>query len=446
MRTVTPTPRAARFALGAVAASLGLFAFLRLPWVEAHLVLPLTNAQAGLAVALLGAPALPVVVTLACSGADALALCLGVVLAYPVRWRTRAAGAGGAVVLLLLLNTLRIGSLGRAAASAPWFNALHLYLWPAVLTLAIAAYVMGWMQLADRSQTLPTRVRDAAGPPPRPTRRFAIWAVGLLLVFTAVTPLVAGSASVLAIATLIAGTAATILSSAGVQAHAAANVLWTPRGGFVVTQECLSTPVIPIYLAAVCAGVSGWPRRALWALAAIPIFLALAIARLLLVALPPALVASPVFLVHAFYQILFGGAVVLAAAAWRHGRARAVGWAGAGVAAGVCLTWALGAALAGAGTGRAALSDPQGALALLPPFQWGIYLALWTACFVAVPPVRFAAGIATLAALQAGGWLTLHALSDAAGLLLDVRVVRGWAIAGPVLIFAAVTRHAKPGR
>ena len=83
-----------------------------------------------------------------------VALCLGAVLAYPVKWRTRLAGAGGGAALILGLNTLRIGTLGRVAASPAWFNALHVYVWPAVLTLAIAGYVFGWMRLADRRHTL----------------------------------------------------------------------------------------------------------------------------------------------------------------------------------------------------------------------------------------------------------------------------------------------------
>ena len=97
-----------------------------------------------------GASALPVEVTLACSGADALALCLGAILAYPgalanaPRRRGRRRGTDPR------LNTLRIGTLGRAAASPAWFNALHVYVWPAVLTLAIAGYVFAWMRLADR--------------------------------------------------------------------------------------------------------------------------------------------------------------------------------------------------------------------------------------------------------------------------------------------------------
>ena len=76
-----------------------LFGLLRLNWIEAHVVLPFTRVQAGLAAALFGAPALPVEATLACSGADALALCLGAVLAYPVTWRTRLAGAAGGAAL-----------------------------------------------------------------------------------------------------------------------------------------------------------------------------------------------------------------------------------------------------------------------------------------------------------------------------------------------------------
>src|SRR6476620_3942443 len=86
---------AVRFALRGVAWSLGFFGLLRLNWTEAHAVLPFTRVQAAVAAGLFGTTTLPVQVTLACSGADALALCLGVVLAYPVGWRLRVAGAGG---------------------------------------------------------------------------------------------------------------------------------------------------------------------------------------------------------------------------------------------------------------------------------------------------------------------------------------------------------------
>ena len=106
---------AVKFALRGVAWSLGFFGLLRLNWTEAHAVLPLTRAQAAVAVGLFGTSALPVEVTLACSGADTLALCLGAVLAYPVPWRRRLFAAAGGAGLILALNTVRIGTLGAAS-------------------------------------------------------------------------------------------------------------------------------------------------------------------------------------------------------------------------------------------------------------------------------------------------------------------------------------------
>jgi len=72
------------------------------------------------AVRLAGAPVLPVEVTLACSGADVIAICLGAILAYPVPWRRRLAGAAGGLALILCLNTLRIATLGQVAPSPAW--------------------------------------------------------------------------------------------------------------------------------------------------------------------------------------------------------------------------------------------------------------------------------------------------------------------------------------
>src|SRR6202011_281755 len=105
----------------------------------------------------------------------------------------------------------------------------------------------------------------------------------------------------------------------GVQAAATANMLSTARGGFVVTQECVSTPLIPAYLAAVFACENSWRWRAFALVAAPPLFVGLGIARLLVVALPASLVGSPIFLIHAFYQLLLAGVVVFLAAFWRHG-------------------------------------------------------------------------------------------------------------------------------
>jgi exosortase/archaeosortase family protein len=451
---------AVRFVLRAGAWSLGLFSLLRMNWTEAHAVLPFTRAQAGVAVRVFGAPALPIEVTLACSGADALALCLGAVLAYPVKWRTRLAGAVGGAVLIVSLNTLRIGTLGQMAASPAWFNTFHVYVWPAVLTLAIAGYVFGWMHFADRPPALDEREVAPREPPltgrphsgsatarlaPHPSRRFVVGTVAFLLLFAAASPLYLESRTVLALAGFIARAAAAILAGVGVSAHAAANVLWTPRGGFLVTQECISTPLVPVYLAAICAYSTTWQRLTLGLLATLPLFIALGIARLLVVALPGVVVGSPLFLVHAFYQFLLGAVVVFLAARWRHGGRGALGYALVGLVVAGVFIHLLGPIYTRVVTYRsgALLDDPQGAIAFLPAYQIGLYLALWVAAFVAVGWQRFLAGLALLGLTQAAGLLVLHGLASYSGLTAHVR---GWAVAGPVLIFAAVIRVARPPR
>jgi exosortase/archaeosortase family protein len=451
---------AARFILRGLATSLGFFGLLRLNWTEANLVLPFTRAQEGLAVGLFGTPVLPVEVTLACSGADALALCLGAVLAYPVPWRARLAGAGCGAALILGLNTLRIGTLGRVAASPSWFNALHVYVWPALLTIAIAGYVFGWMRLADRQPSpeataqAPPSPLATARPVPQPSRRFVLLAVAFLLLFLAASPLYLESPGVLALAAFIARAAAVTLGLAGVSAHAAANVLWTSRGGFLVTQECISTPLIPVYLAAVCAYSRAWPRLILGVLATLPLFIVLGIVRLLVVALPD-VVVSPVFFVHAFYQLVLGVVVVFIAARWRHGGRTALRHAMVGIIVGLLFVYLLGPFYTRVVTYHtgARLDDPQGAIALLPAFQVGLYLAMWVAAFTArgeSPALiaagwrPFLAGLALLGLTQTAGLLALQALASHAGLTAHVRDVRGWAVAGPVLIFAAVVNVARP--
>ena len=453
MPTATaPRPTdALTFVLRGVAVSLGLFGLLRLSWTEGHLLLPFTLLQGQLAVRLFGTPAVPVEATLACSGADALALCLGTVIAYPVKWRTRLAGAAGGAAVIVALNILRIGTLGRAAATPEWFNILHLYIWPAVLTLAIAGYVFSWMRLADQPDTLPEK--EVASPEPvlaarlQPSRRFVVLTLAFLLLFAAASPLYLESPRVLALAGLIASAAAVTLGGLGISAHAAGNVLWTPNGAFLVTQECISTPLIPVYLAAICAYTRTWRRLTLGVVATVPLFIALGIVRLLVVALPD-VVASPLFLVHAFYQLLVGAVVVFVAALWRHGGRAALGYAVIGVIVGVLFVQLLGPSYTRVITSQAGapLNDPQGAIALLPAFQVGLYLALWVAAFVAVAWRRVLAGLAVLGLTQTAGLLALHALATHSDLTAHVRDVRGWAVAGPVLIFATVVNVARARR
>src|SRR5207344_2098691 len=84
-----------------------------------------------------------------CSGADAMALCLGVLLAYPVRWRRRLGGMAGALAIILTLNTLRIVTL-LSASSLQSIQHLHVVVWPIVIVFALALYVSWWIRAADR--------------------------------------------------------------------------------------------------------------------------------------------------------------------------------------------------------------------------------------------------------------------------------------------------------
>ena len=449
---------AVSFALLGVGWSLGLFGLLRLGWTEAHAVLPLTRMQADIAVGLFGTPALPVTATLACSGTDALALCLGAVLAYPVGWRSRAAGCAGGIALILGLNILRIGSLGRVVDSPAWFDALHLFLWPVVLMLAIAGYAFTWMRFADRPSPSATALQaslpsasarqdlPSSATTPRLSRRFVVLTAIFLILFVAASPLYLESAVVLAIAGFIARAAAAALGAAGVSAYASANVLSTSRGAFIVTQECISTPLLPVYLAAICAYSTTWRRLVAGGIAAIPLFVALGILRLLLVALPGAIVASPMFLVHAFYQLILAGVVIVVAAIWRHGGRAAPRYALCAIVAAVPMLLVLGPLSSRAVVFAAGpLDDPQGAIAFLPAFQVAFYLALWIAAFAAAGWRRFLAGLAVLQLTQLAGLVALHGLAMHPGFAAHVRDVRGWAIAGPLLIVTAVV-HVRRAR
>jgi exosortase/archaeosortase family protein len=445
-----PGPANARdFVLRGVAASLALFGLLRLSWTEAQLVLPITRAQGALAVGLFGTPTLPVEATLACSGADALALCLGAIFAYPVTWSARLAGAGVGTALLLGLNTVRIGTLGQVVSSPVWFNTLHVYVWPVALTLAIAGYVFGWMRIADRLH----RAERVAEPcergitsRPQLSRRFVVLTVLFVLVFAAASPLYLESPGVLALAGFIARAAAVTLAVFGVSAHAVANVLWTPQGGFLVTQECISTPLVPVYLAAVGAYSPTRRRMLLGVAAALPIFVALGIVRLLVVALPA--VVSPIFFVHAFYQLLAGAVIVVLAARWRHPARAALGYALVGVIAGVVFVQLLGPLYTRVITVPSGLplDDPQGAIAFLPAFQVGLFLALSVAASVVRDWPRVLGGLAVLGLMQIVAVIALHALANYTDLAVHVANIRGWAVAGPVLIFVAVFNVARARR
>jgi exosortase/archaeosortase family protein len=454
-------PRATVFLLSALAWSLGLFALLRSPWAEARLVLPLTRLQEQAAEYYAGRPAVPIAVTSECSGTDVLALCLAAILACPAPWRARLAGAAGGIALVLALNTVRIATLGRAAASPALFEALHLQVWPAILILATSGYVFAWMQGALGARTRaeePSRESDALLPI---LRRFAPLAAVLLVAFALCTPWIARSRALLGAGAWLAGSAAFLLTGAGVAATASSNMLTTSRGAFIVTPECIATALIPLYVAGVLAMRLSWPRRALALAAAVPLFALLAIARLLVLALPPALAASPLFLVHGFHQLVLAlaGVVLLALGQEPPGPGR---WgrtarrAGAALGAAAILAAVLGHALTTAVLGAAgavaslapqtltelaAPGDAQGALALLPAYQAALLLAIGMTAFPGWR--RFLTAFGLLLASQVVLLAVLGELA-AHGLVAHALLLRAWAVAAPVLLALLVWRTGQP--
>jgi exosortase/archaeosortase family protein len=450
--------RATTFLLAALVWSLGLFAILRTPWVEERLVFPLTQLQKQAADYYAGSPAAPIAVTLECSGTDVLALCLAAILACPVSWRARLVGTAGAVAFVLGLNTVRIATLGRAAASPALFSALHLQVWPAILVLATAGYVFAWMRktLGATGRTQEGDTEEGALSPL--VRRFAFRAALLLVAFALCGPWIARSEALLEAGAWTARAAAFLLSAAGLAAAASGNVLATSRGAFTVTPECLATALIPLYLAGVLSVRLTWPRRALALVAALPLFTLLAIARLLMLALPPALAVSPLFLVHGFHQLVLTVIGVVLLALWREPRtrgrwARAARRAGAALGAAAILAAVLGHALTTAVLGAAgavaslapqtltelaAPGDAQGALALLPAYQAGLLLAIGMTAFPGWR--RFLSAFGLLLASQVVLLAVLGELAAHAGLVAHALLLRAWAVGVPVVLVLVLWR------
>lgn len=447
--------RTTMFLLAALAWSLGLFALLRSAWVETQLVLPLTLLQQQAADYYSGPPRVPIAVGVECSGTDVLALCLAVILACPVAWRARLTGAAGAFVFVLGLNTVRIATLGRAAASPQLFQTLHLQVWPAILVLATAGYVFAWMRNALEANAQTTIGEGHTSVSSVLARRFAPRAAVLLVAFALCGPWIARSQVLLALGAWTVAAAAFALTALGLSAAASGNVLTTSRGAFLVTPECLATALFPLYVAGVFSVRMTWPWRALALAAAAPLFTVLAVVRLLLLALPPAFAASPLFLVHGFHQLVLGVIAVTLLALWREPPARR-SWAHASARAGAALaTAAILALIVGGvltrvvlGAARAvtalaphtltvltAPGDTQGALALLPAYQAGLLLALGVTARASWRRILWAFGI--LLASQVVFLAALGALNDT-GLVAHTLLLRAWAVAAPVVLALAL--------
>jgi exosortase/archaeosortase family protein len=437
--------RPGRFLLVAAAWVAGLFGLMRIPLVQEGVLLPLTRAQAALAAWSQGPGPLPVVVTPECSATDVLALLVAFCVSFPCPWRRRIQGAAAGVALLLAANVVRIASLASIAGTAA-FLPVHTYVWPALLVLIALGYAMAWTWTAEKE----------SGAPARRWLPFVVTAGSLSCLFVAVLPVISRS-EVLGEATRgYAAAAASFLAAMGLAARAEGSTLATANGAFLVTPECLVTPLMPVFLGAALTLPPTWRRKAAAALAFAPAFAALAFARLLTLAVPASLLGSPLVAIHGFHQLLLGALLVLAAGLrgsreWPT-RARRLAAAAAAAIVTVLAAPAYGAIVE---TEAALLArvlphtlqrldppgDSQGALVLLPAFQVGVFAALALAAAGMRRWRAMAAGIAALHGGQIVLVIALGELAGHAGFTAPVTLVRVWALLAPVALFAVLRRN-----
>ena len=446
-----------RFTLTIGAWFVGLFGLMRLPWVERNLLTPFAEVQQDVADQLTGAPSDLVYADASCSGGDPMALCMGAIFAFPATWGARLRGVAAGLTLITAVNVVRIGHLRVIAENRPLLDLLHNYVWPAVLILVSALFVYVWMgrQGFGAPGGRPAGGGGAAGGGlvlAGRARRFALLSVLLVAAYFATAPFFYDSPAVDVVAGWIALTGGAILAAAGTATYVTGAVIRLDHGAFIVTQECIFTPLIPLYLAGAFAAPLGRRSRAAALIAAPFVFFGLGVARLLVLAVPAAVIGSYVVAIHAFSQTLVAVLLVAAAAFWttgggRRAAARTALALGAGAVAAFAAAPLLGAAVGGAVEGlRAAaghaghrFADDQGAWAILPAFQVGLFAALWVA-FAAGRRTwaagrrtwrRALAGLAGIVLAQAVLGLPVDELAHHYGFDPHVGLLRGWALALP---------------
>ena len=452
-----------RFALTIGAWFVGLFGLMRLGWVEHNLLTPFAQLQQRVAEQLMGVKSGLLYADASCSGGDPMALCMGAIFAYPAAWGSRLRGAAVGLAAITALNVVRLGSLSMVAENRGLLDALHLYVWPGILIVAAAAYVYRWM---DGQGSGP----GGSGRPPAPdgapgagalgalpvlggaTRRFLVLTAVFVAAYFAAAPFFYGSDLVRVLAGWVALTGGAVLTAGGTETTVMGAGLFTPHGGFLVTQECVFTPLIPVYLAGVLAApLAPWRRAA--ALAATPvIFFAIGVSRVLVLAVPAALVGNYEVAIHGFSQTLVSVLLVAAAAVWtvgpgRPGVARAIVAVGVGVAAGFAAAPVLGALLGAGAAGLQALAglghaygDEQGAAAVLPAFQVGLFAALWAAVAGRAAWRRALLGVGVLAASQAVVALLVGELAHHGGFDPHVALIRAWTVMVPAALVWTLVR------
>ena len=446
----TPSNASLRFLLTGACWSAGLLIVLGSSLGQRALIAPFAAWQAALAVGVAGGS--PVVVDLSCSGSDVIALSIAAILAYPVSWRRRIAGVALAGVFLVTLNTIRIATLVDTAGT-PLFLPLHLYIWPAALITGAAAFVFGWIWVSERPIW---RVQDEDA---RRTRTLMIAMPSLIVVYAAIAPWLLASVTLQRVAIELATFSAALLRSVGIDALTGGSTLVVGQRAFLVTTECITTPLMPVYLAWALV----YPRRVRTRLVAValfvPLFLTLSVLRLLTVSFP-AIIGSPLHLTHGFYQIVAGALLIVAAVRLRTGvapqekmfsrlAAAALAVVGA-VALASPYTWLIEQAATAMRAVRpytlstsASLADIQGAFAIMPGYELALLCGLavawcgsraWRALAVLIP----LAALAQVATLVIAG-----ELSGRFSMALPITAIRALSILTPVALVAAAAVHAR---
>ena len=461
MTQTAPAPPAAhpgslRFLFTLGAWFVGLFGLMRLGWVEDKLLTPFAQIQQQVADQLTGAHTDLLYFNASCSGGDPMALCAGAILAYPASWGARLRAAALGLLAITLLNVVRIGHLSLVATDRTQFELLHIYVWPGLLILATAAYVFAWMNREGRAA--PAAAGAGRIVLSGAARRFAVLAVVLVVAYFATAPFFYESAFVDVVARWIAVTGGAILAAAGTAVTVTGPVIRTVHGGFRVTQECIFTPLIPLYIAgALSAPLAPWRRAA--ALAATPaLFFAVGVSRLLVLAVPATVIGSYATAIHAFSQTLVALLLVAVVAVYAAGpgagvraaTGRALLAMGVGLVAAVAGVPLWGFLFGGAAAGLQALAghaghafvDAQGAWGLVPAFQLGLFAALWAATEGFRGWRRAALGLAALAVAQALLTIPVGELAHHYAFDPHAGLIRGWALALPAAAVWWLTRRA----
>ena len=446
-----------RFVITAAIFSVSLFGILRIPVVEQYLLLPFTKAQHGLACQIGGNPDAPISVGLSCSASDVIALCLGFVLAFPVAWRKRLVGAAMGLVFIAAVNTVRIATLSHAIENRRWFELLHVYIWPGVLLVVVSLFVFLWMSYSLRDD--PSHRTDSDRGPffSRVEVRFVLLTLFFVAFFVGTSSWWMHSKAVLAVANWVAASGAFVIRLFGGEAKVSGNILRTASGGFVVTQECIMTPLIPAYFAAVFALSGTWRQRTVALLLAFPVFFFLGAARLLVLAFPTRIVGSHLVAIHGFYQFLLAAflivmAAMLSAKQPRSARSLLKPVITALVAGGLTaylvgwtynrfLFWLVDRLQGGLLHSGHQYQDPQGALLIMVPYQVGLFVGLWIAWRREIPWRRALIGLAALLITQplililVGEWVTHSQIEP------HVAAIRAWSVLSVLLIGAWIVKR-----